>query len=236
MATCLDNLPQPTLALSQKPIYIYIYIHIHLQVYKYIRGTNQKANQNQHTHPHPQYPNKLKSAAKISLNPMPLSPSSMASIPQLYSNYTFTATDLADFPLAHALNGNINTSVMDNIAMWGGQDSFINNPVLDNGALDHVVSLDCDTMNSANWIPSFAEQVRGVSDLAVPTLSDCKMGLYGGITGFQNFSSRYQQRIGDFGEECCGFVEDVKPPAYANAARENWVCMLKIEIHSCVFH
>nr|KYP51903.1 Zinc finger protein CONSTANS-LIKE 3 [Cajanus cajan] len=45
------------------------------------------------------------------------------------------------------------------------------------------------------------------------------MGFYG---GFQNFNSRYQPHVGEFGEECCGFVEDIKPPAYPNTARENW--------------
>ncbi|KAK7401646.1 hypothetical protein VNO78_13284 [Psophocarpus tetragonolobus] len=144
---------------------------------------------------------------------MPLSPSSMASIPQLYPNYTFTAHDLSEFPTP-LLNGN--NSVMEN-TMWGAQDSLI--PVLDmnNGALDHIVSLDCDTMACANWIPSFSEQLGGLSDLAI---SDCKMGFYGGF--HQNFNSRFQPHIGEFGEECCGFVEDIKPPAYANTARENW--------------
>jgi len=138
----------------------------------------------------------------------------MASIPQFYPNYTFTTHDLSEFPTP-LISGN--ASVMEN-TMWGGQDSLI--PVLDinNGALDHIVSLDCDTMACANWMPSFSDQVGGLSNLAI---SDCKMGFYG---GFQNFNGRYQPHIGEFGEECCGFVEDVKPPAYPNAARENWVC------------
>ncbi|KAG2372323.1 uncharacterized protein HKW66_Vig0208080 [Vigna angularis] len=143
---------------------------------------------------------------------MPLSPSSMASIPHLYPNYTFTTHDLSDFPTPHIT---ANASLMEN-SMWAAQDSFI--PVLDinNGALDHIVSLDCDTMACANWMPSFSDQVGGLSDLAI---SDCKMGFYG---GFQNFNARYQPHIGDFGEECCAFLEDVKPPPYPNAARENW--------------
>lgn len=108
--------------------------------------------------------------------------------------------------------------------MWGGGQDSLSIPVLDmnNGALDHIVSLDCDTMAcAANWMPSFSEQLGGLSDLAI---SDCKIGFYGG--GFQSFnnSRSYQPHVGEFGDECCGFVEDVKPPAYPNAARENWVC------------
>lgn len=144
---------------------------------------------------------------------MPLSPSSMASIPHLYPNYTFTTHDLSEFPTPHITS---NASLIEN-TIWAAQDTFI--PVLDinNGALDHIVSLDSDTMPCANWMPSFSDQVGGLSDLAI---SDCKMGFYG---GFQNFNARYQPHIGDFGEECCAFLEDVKPPPYPNAARENWV-------------
>ncbi|KAL2329606.1 hypothetical protein Fmac_017187 [Flemingia macrophylla] len=137
----------------------------------------------------------------------------MASIPQIYPNYMFSTAhhDLHGF---HAAPLNSNASVMDN-NMWGSHDSLI--PVLDmnNGALD-IVSLDCDAMASANWLPSFSEQLGGLSELAI---SDCKMGFYG---DFQNFNSRYQPHVGEFEEECCGFVEDIKPPAYANTARENW--------------
>ncbi|XP_061354893.1 uncharacterized protein LOC133299451 [Gastrolobium bilobum] len=146
----------------------------------------------------------------------------MASIPNFYPNYTFTSHDIAGFPTPGFASFNGYTSVMDNNNMLGTQDSFI--PVLDNnGALDHVVSLDCDTIPSS-WMPTFSEQIGGISDFSVPAISaDCKMDLYGGgITGFQNFSSRYQPHVGEFVEECCGFVEDIKPPCYPNAARENW--------------
>ncbi|KAK7271309.1 hypothetical protein RJT34_27092 [Clitoria ternatea] len=147
---------------------------------------------------------------------MPLSPSSMASIPQFYSNYTFTSHDLSEFPITPLLlNGTNNTSsVMDN-TMWGAQDGLV--PVLDinNGALDHIVSLDCDTISCANWMPNFSDQLGAISDLAI---SDCKMGFYG---GFQNFNTtRYQPRVAEFGEEC--FVEDIKPLAYPSTARDNW--------------
>lgn len=106
--------------------------------------------------------------------------------------------------------------------MWGCQDSLI--PVLDNGEVDQQIvpsSLDCDAMSSV-WMPNFSEQLGGISDMAMPAIS----GFYGGnITGYQNFNSRFQPKIADFGEECCGFVEEVKPNAYPNAARESWVCL-----------
>lgn len=168
---------------------------------------------------------------------MPLyHPSSMASTTshQFYSNYTFTNDHISEFPTSGlaSFNGNngYGTSVinMDNNTMWGSQDHSFSPNVLDNGALDHVVPLlDCDTMSSAAWMPTICDQLGGVSDLAIPAnISDCKMGFYGGgITGFQNFSSRSYQppQIGEFGEECCGFVEDIKPPAYPNTtATENW--------------
>ncbi|MED6182506.1 hypothetical protein PIB30_028999 [Stylosanthes scabra] len=155
--------------------------------------------------------------------------------PQFYSNYNTFITDLADFPNYHAPNNNdnnVSSIIMDNFAIWGsGQDCFfINNNSNNNALIIDNETLDCDTMNnSGSWVvPSFAEQLggggRGVSsDMAVPAISDSKMGFYGGATaGFQDFSSGYRPRLGDFGEECCGFAEDIKPPTYPNATRENW--------------
>ena len=216
MSTCLDNLPStphPTLyfALSQYPIYL--------------NPQKKKApTKNHNTTQH-----------NIISFSMPLSPSSMASIPQFYPNYTFTTHDLSEYPVP-LLNGGGNASVMDSTTMWGGGQDSLSIPVLDmnNGALDHIVSLDCDTMAcAANWMPSFSEQLGGLSDLAI---SDCKIGFYGG--GFQSFnnSRSYQPHVGEFGDECCGFVEDLKPPPYPNAARENWVCFnFVVEFSYCFF-
>ncbi|KAL1299996.1 hypothetical protein HN51_044635 [Arachis hypogaea] len=163
---------------------------------------------------------------------MPLS-TMASSIPhhQFYSNYTFT-TDLVDFPY-HAPNNNNNNAssiIMDNFAIWGsGQDCFFinNHNNITNSLIIDNEALDCDTMNSSSWaVPSFAEQLGGggvSSDMAVPAISDCKMGFYGGATaGFQDFSSGYRPGLGNFGEECCGFKEDIKQPTYSNATRENW--------------
>ncbi|KAI4323188.1 hypothetical protein L6164_022815 [Bauhinia variegata] len=151
---------------------------------------------------------------------MPLSPSSMASIPQFYSNYTFP-TDFTEFNTSGIAAANDNVSIIEN-TMWNHDHNFI--PVLDSGALDHIASLDCDTVSSA-WLPTFSEHLGSVStDLAVPANSDCKLSFFGGgaVAGFQNFSTGYQPHIGEFGDECCGFVEDVKAPPYPNSARENW--------------
>ncbi|XP_019450774.1 PREDICTED: uncharacterized protein LOC109353041 isoform X2 [Lupinus angustifolius] len=76
---------------------------------------------------------------------MPLSPSLMASIPQFYSNNTFSTTDITEF--------NSNTSVMDNTMWCEDNMNFI--PVYDHyGALNnhHAVLQD--------WMPA---------------ISDCKM-------------------------------------------------------------
>ncbi|KAE9585047.1 hypothetical protein Lal_00018315 [Lupinus albus] len=165
---------------------------------------------------------------------MPLSPSSMASTTHFYPNYTFT-NDFSEFPtqgLIASLNGN--RVVMDNNnTMWGSQDSsFIPNLFDNNGALDHVVPHDFDTMASSScWMQTFPDfQLGGFSELANTAnnvIPDCKMSFYdgnNGITGFQNLGSRYQQpHIGEFVEEYCGgFVEDIKPPSYPNTVKENW--------------
>lgn len=128
---------------------------------------------------------------------MPLSPSLMASIPQLsqfYSNYTFPTTDLTELPTPGMAEINGNTSLMDN-TMWG-QDNNYFIPVH-----DHFVLQDWDTMSSA-WMPS---------------ISDCKMGFCGSIESFQNFSCGYQlPHVGEF-------EEDFKPP---KTTTENWVCLM----------
>ncbi|KAK7257055.1 hypothetical protein RIF29_30750 [Crotalaria pallida] len=130
----------------------------------------------------------------------------MAFIPQFYSNYTFPSSDITEFPpqgVAEVVNGK--TSIMDVNTMWG-QDNMNFIQVHDhndnnNGALDHVVPQDWDTMSSA-WMPD---------------ISDCKMGFFGGIGSFQNFSCGYQPHIGDF-------EEDIKPP---NIATGNWYACRK---------
>ncbi|KAK2423429.1 CCT motif family protein [Trifolium repens] len=147
-----------------------------------------------------------------------------SSIPHhYYSNYTSDHFTTQQGLSSHNNNNIINTSILDNTMMWGCQENLM--PVFDNyGAFDQIVSLDCDTMSSSGaWIhPNFVEQ----QDFAVPALlSDCKLGFYGG--GIPNFNGRYnnQPPIGhEFVEDqCCGFVEDIKPPPpYPNVARENW--------------
>ncbi|KAK7317489.1 hypothetical protein RJT34_01773 [Clitoria ternatea] len=118
--------------------------------------------------------------------------------PQFYSNYTFPIDLTAEqFPTPEVAG---NTSVMDN-TMWG-QDNSFNVPVHDHNGHHNIVSHhDWDTMSSA-FMPTFSEQLGSV---------------YGGIAGFQNFTTVYQSQISDH-------EEDVKPPAYPITATENWGC------------
>ncbi|XP_027357045.1 uncharacterized protein LOC113866359 [Abrus precatorius] len=123
----------------------------------------------------------------------------MAFIPQFYSNYTFPIdlTALVVPPLTD------NSSVLGNPIMWA-QDNSFSTPVHHNGALDcHLV----DSMPSSAWLPSFSEQNGSVSEY--------KVGFYGAIAGFQNFSDGCHSQFADF-------EEDIKPPAYSNTATENW--------------
>ncbi|XP_028752435.1 uncharacterized protein LOC114712130 [Neltuma alba] len=144
----------------------------------------------------------------------------MAAFPQFYSNYTIFPSDYPEFPTqAAAINGNVNNfSVIEN-RMCGHHDSFSNIP--NGAALDHASSvLDCDTMASS-WLPTFSDQLGCLSDLAtIPVI-------YGGADGgFQSLNGggyKPSHHLGDFGEECCGFVEDImKPPSYPNSAAEKW--------------
>ncbi|KAJ7948927.1 Zinc finger protein CONSTANS-LIKE 3 [Quillaja saponaria] len=149
-------------------------------------------------------------------------------IPQFYSNYTFPSTDnFYEFPtpVAVAAAGNRGGSVIESAFMWGGghdqylQDDYNYNynlmiPLLDNmniGALDHHSLLpDCDTImpsSCANWMSSSLDD-----QLVMPELfSNSKTGSYG------------------IGEECYGFVDDIKPTTtyLATTARENWYACRK---------
>ncbi|KAJ1398825.1 CCT domain [Sesbania bispinosa] len=101
----------------------------------------------------------------------------MAFTHQLCSNNTFPIDLTAEFSTAGVAAVSGNTSVMDN-TMWGHQD-----PVLDNGALDHIVQFqDWDTtMSNQPWMSTSSSP----ENLAI---SECKMGFYDGTAGFQNFN------------------------------------------------
>lgn len=147
----------------------------------------------------------------------------MASFPQFYSNYSIFPSDFTEFSTqANIMN---NYSVIENRMCSTHQDSSSIIPMPD----DHVVSLDyyCDTTVSSCGVPipsNFSEQPWSVPEFVMPPAipsSKCKVGLYGGINGV---GGNFQNMNGGFGEECCGFVEDIKPPPYPNIAKENWVC------------
>ncbi|XP_054811016.1 uncharacterized protein LOC129312418 [Prosopis cineraria] len=149
---------------------------------------------------------------------MPLSPS-MAAFPQFYSNYSIFP-DFTEFQTqGSSINGNNvnNFSVIEN-RMCGVHDSF--NHIPSGALIDHVSSvLDCDTMASS-WFPTFSDQVGGsLPELAIPVIYGTVDGGFQGLNG-----GGYQppHHLGDFVEECCGFVEDIKPPSYPNSATEKW--------------
>lgn len=100
--------------------------------------------------------------------------------------------------------------------IWStGQESLV--PLFDNGAIDHIVSSVSD-----NRMPSISGLLGTSSTnlVASPALPDYKMDSCG-MAGVSNFGSGYQQTMCDFGDECCGFLEDLKP-VYP-AVGENWV-------------
>ncbi|KAK4253490.1 hypothetical protein QN277_010154 [Acacia crassicarpa] len=158
---------------------------------------------------------------------MPLSPS-MAAFPQFYSNYTTFPSDFPEFTTqaSSAIDGNKvnnNFSVIDN-RMCGHQDSFNHNVPNNGTALGHVPPvLECDTMMASSLFPTtFSDQLGSLSELAIPVI-------YGGADGgFQSLNLngggyKPSHHLGDFGDECCGFVEDImKPPSYPNSATEKW--------------
>lgn len=109
--------------------------------------------------------------------------------------------------------------------LWG-QESLV--PLFDNGLLDQIVSPQSDITSSVSMPPIPAQ--LGTSDLAMPTLLDCKMGSWGVGAGDENFDCGYAQQANmcEFGDECCGFLDDYNPvyPA-AGENWENWVCLFK---------
>ncbi|XP_054814377.1 uncharacterized protein LOC129314923 [Prosopis cineraria] len=165
----------------------------------------------------------------------------MASIPQFYYSNQTLPCDYSDFTTMNPLNG-VNSSVMEENTMWGDHHHRYGLvPLLDNtfgSALDHDDHTVSSIMHFSDpWLPALPEHRSSMSpsDLAVPEVSDLQThhdGFYGinsnNNEGFhQSFSSGllYQQPyIGDFGDECRGSVEDVKPLACPKTSSRdnNW--------------
>ncbi|GMY33365.1 zinc finger protein CONSTANS-LIKE 4 [Fagus crenata] len=144
----------------------------------------------------------------------------MASIPQFYSDYTWPTdnNNLYEFStptLAAGVSGADHGAVFGTSGPIWCQESLM--PLFDNGAIDQIVSSESD-MTSSVRMSSFPG-LLGTSELAVPALSDYKMDLCG-MAGVDNFGAGFQPTMCEFGEECCGFLEDFKP-VYP-AAGENW--------------
>ncbi|KAJ7982016.1 Zinc finger protein CONSTANS-LIKE 3 [Quillaja saponaria] len=145
-----------------------------------------------------------------------------SSVPQFYSNYTFPTTDhFYEFqtPATVAARNYYGGSGIESALLLGGhhdhhQDDHYNNfmtPLLDNmniGSLDHhSLSPDSDII-----MPSCADRMQSSLDqlsMLQELIADFQMASYGNLAGL--------------GEECCRFVEDIKPPTYpaATTAKEN---------------
>lgn len=145
----------------------------------------------------------------------------MASIPQFYSDCTWATDNLSQFSsptMAAGVSsgGAGHGTIFGTGPIWStGQESLV--PLFDNGAIDHIVSSVSD-----NRMPSISGLLGTSSTnlVASPALPDYKMDSCG-MAGVSNFGSGYQQTMCDFGDECCGFLEDLKP-VYP-AVGENWV-------------
>lgn len=170
----------------------------------------------------------------------------MASMPQFYSNQLSDYfTDLIATS-NNPSNIGISPSVIEDNTMWsdnqqryGGLvpllDTTFGTSLLDHHH-DHTVSSTSPSMHyySNPWSPSFPLEHRA----SLPEVSDLRTnhhsfyGINNDNEGFHSFLSGglspYQQQprnnIGDFVDECCALVEDVKPLSCpTKALRDNWV-------------
>ncbi|XVE52827.1 hypothetical protein DITRI_Ditri02bG0155400 [Diplodiscus trichospermus] len=149
----------------------------------------------------------------------------MASIPQFYSNYSFS-NDFSQFPNPLLISQENCTggvygggAAIPSTATWGEEISF---PMfLENGGLD-VLQQESNLTSSVS-AALFPELIGISSDLAIPTASpDNSVVGSCGIGTIQNYGGRYQlQDVSDFGEECSQFAhQDFKP--VDPAVGENW--------------
>lgn len=160
----------------------------------------------------------------------------MASFPQFYSNYSsLMPSDFTEFPISQA--NNIIDNYSSSIMCGGHQDHIINNNSFHIPMIDHIVSsLDysCDsTMQqaSSSWGLPTSDQQPEIGMLPAAISSSGAGSIIGANNNFQNLNGGYQLQLqlplnlSEFGDECCGFVEDIKPPLYPNTPTENWVCL-----------
>ncbi|XVF18215.1 hypothetical protein REPUB_Repub11eG0002300 [Reevesia pubescens] len=150
----------------------------------------------------------------------------MASVPQFYSNYSFS-NDFSQFPNPLLISqensiGGVG-AIPGGTATWGEDISFP--MILDNSCGVDVFQHESNLTSPAALFP---ELIGISSDVAVPLPTalphdnNVAAGLCGINGTIQNFGSRYQlQDICEFGEECNGFVhQDFKP--VAPTVGENW--------------
>ncbi|KAJ0042887.1 hypothetical protein Pint_17731 [Pistacia integerrima] len=155
----------------------------------------------------------------------------MASIPHFFPDYSFSSGfSQFSYPViaadhqnygdhASASSGTISSGAISSCAassggaIWGDDQTF---PI----SFDNVLPPESDVASPAPTM-LFPHEQFGLQDTsAVPTLPDYNMSVCG-ISGIQNFGTRIQlPDVCEFGDECCGYMQDFKPP-YPTAA-ENW--------------
>lgn len=164
----------------------------------------------------------------------------MASIPQFFTDQSFYS-DFSQFPYPviagdsqnygdhpSASSGTISSGAISASsggggAIWGDDQTF---PI----SFDNVLPPESDVVSPPTMTMSFpCEHFGFVESLPpVPTLPDYNSTAVCGVSGIQNFGARLQHPdVCEFGDECCGYMQDFKPPypaaAAAAAAAENWV-------------
>lgn len=152
--------------------------------------------------------------------------SSMASIPQFYPNYQFSPDEFSEITSVMAQENYTSATFSSTGAILGEDNNNNHLPILfDNGGLD-IFPRDSD-ITSPVPVTSFPDRL-GISDMAVPTLMDYKLGSNTGIAKFQNSGGGFQlSDVCEFREECCGLVPNYQP--VCPAAGENWVSIFFLD-------
>ncbi|GAV64120.1 CCT domain-containing protein [Cephalotus follicularis] len=146
----------------------------------------------------------------------------MSSIPQFYSDYPFSS-DYSHFSSSTIAEEKCNTSISSGTvssgAIWG-EDKY---PTFYDDVGTNIFPQEYCDITSPFPATSFPERL-GISNMTVPTLlcPDNNISLCGGIAENYNFGGGFQlQDMCDYGEDCSGFVQDVKK-VYPTEFGANW--------------
>lgn len=161
----------------------------------------------------------------------------MASIPHFYSDYQFSPDKFSEISSVmaqdhrYARTGSFSSTNMSSgaISSPGGgamlgdhQDySFPTFYDHENGCAPDIFQGESEIMSPIPATKSLPERF-GISDMAVPTLMDYKMGSNCGIAKIQSFGGGFQlSDVCEYGEDCCGILPKFTS-ATCPAAEENW--------------